>query len=266
MLLIFLHYFLIGTLAGMMSGLLGVGSGVVVVPALAFLFRRQQFPIQLIMHMAAGTSLASMVVTTSRSLLSHVRRHIKFWSIYKRFMPTVIIGTIAGAVLAYYLPSFALRIIFGIVLLFFSIKMFFQKSPDTDKHNLPGNLGCWSMGFLIGGKSGLLGLGGGTFSIPFLTHCSVPMRQALVVSTAIGVTVSVVGAVSFMLTGLHTVGLPAWSTGYVYWPAWLGVITGSLCFVPLGVKLSHWLPTLILKRIFSTFLLIVGVHMLYVFK
>ena len=264
LLLLFCYYFLIGVLAGTMSGLLGIGSGVIVVPALAILFRYQHFTSPLIMHMAAGTSLASMVITTSRSLYGHLRRQIPFWPIYRKFMPGVIFGTIVGAVIAHYLHSRTLGIIFGIVVFLLGIRMFFQKSSKLSKHHLPGTLGCSGIGFIIGGKSGLLGLGGGTFSIPFLTYCSVSMRQAVVVSTAIGVTVAFIGSITFALTGMHSVGLPEWTTGYIYWPAWLGIIVGSLCFVPLGVWLSHRLPTAILRRVFAIFLLIIGIHMLYV--
>ena len=100
--------------------------------------------------------------------------------------------------------------------------------------------------------------------MPFLRYFNVPMRQAIVVSSAIGVTVSIIGAVSFALTGLDAVGLPPWMTGYIYWPAWLGLFLGSLIFVPLGVKLSHYLPSKVLHRIFAAFLLLVSIHMLYV--
>lgn len=266
MLLLFLSYFLIGVFAGILSGLLGIGSGVIVVPALAMMFMHQHFNSHLIMHMAAGTSLASMMVTTSRSLRGHMRRNIKFWDIYRKFMPGVIVGTMCGAVLAHFLHSNTLGIIFGIVVLLFGMYMFFQKPRKLTKYRLPGTVGCSGVGFVIGGKSGLLGLGGGTFSIPFLTYCGVSMRQAVTVSSAIGATVAVIGTASFMLTGMHAENLPAWSTGYVYWPAWLGIIIGSLCFVPLGVKLSHKTSTLILRRVFGVFLLIVGVHMLYVVR
>ena len=266
MLLLFAYYFIIGVFAGTMSGLLGIGSGVIVVPALALLFSYQHVTSSLIMHMAAGTSLASMVVTTSRALYGHLHRRVPFWEIYRKFILGVILGTIAGAVLAHYLHSRTLGIIFGIVVLLFGMKMFFQKSSKLSKHRLPGKIGCSLVGFIIGGKSGLLGLGGGTFSIPFLTHCSVSMRQAVVISAAIGVTVAVIGSITFAITGMHAAGLPQWSTGYIYWPAWLGIIAGSLCFVPLGVKLSHRLQTAILRRVFAIFLLIVGLHMLYVVR
>jgi len=264
LLLLFVYYFLVGTFAGTMSGLLGIGSGVILVPALAFLFHSQHFTTSIIMHVAGGTSLACMAITTSRSLYGHLRRNIPFWSIYRNFLPGVIIGTIGGAMLAHYLHSRTLRIIFGIVVLLFGIKMFFQKSSKLSKRQLPDAVGCSFVGLLIGGKSGLLGLGGGTFSIPFLTHCGVSMRQAVVVSSAIGMTVSIIGSVSFALTGMHAVGLPPRTIGYIYWPAWLGIIMGSLCFVPLGVKLSHYLRTVILRRVLATFLLIAGLHMLYV--
>ncbi|MCB1826938.1 MAG: sulfite exporter TauE/SafE family protein [Coxiellaceae bacterium] len=256
-------YIVIGIIAGLLAGTLGIGSGVFIVPALAFVFAREHFPPSLIMHMAAGTSLMCIAVTTVRALMSHLKRNVAFWSVYKRLYPSIIVGTISGAILSHYLHSRTLSIIFGIIVFLLGIKMFFPL-PKSESRHLPGTLGCSTAGFLIGAKSGLLGLGGGALSTPFLTHYGVSLRQSVVVATAVSVTVSTVGAISFMLTGIDAQSVLAWTTGYVYWPAWFGVIVGSLTFVPLGVKLSHRLPTDILKRIFAVFLCVVGVHMLYV--
>lgn len=255
-------YLIIGIVAGILSGTLGIGSGVFLVPAFAFVFGREHFSPDIIMHVAAGTSLATIAVTTTRALFSHLKRNIPFWPVYKHLFPGVVVGTVAGAVLAHYLHSQTLSIIFGVIVFLLGLKMFFPL-PESGKRKLPGTFGCSSVAFLIGGKSGLLGLGGGAMSTPFLTHFGVSMRQSVVVATAVSVTVSTVGAISFMFTGMYATHMLTWSTGYVFWPAWLGVIVGSLTFVPLGVKLSHRLPTVILRRVFAVFLCVVGVHMLY---
>jgi len=256
-------YFVIGICAGILSGMLGIGSGVFVVPALAFVFAREQFSPNIIMHIAAGTSLATIAVTTSRALLGHLKHKVSFWPVYKRIFPGVVMGTIAGAVLAHFLHSRTLSILFGVIVFLLGLKMFFPSVKEGSR-KLPGTLGCSSVGFLIGGKSGLLGLGGGIMLTPFFTHFGMSMRQSVVVATAVSVTVSIVGAISFSIIGLHATGLPNGSTGYIYWPAWLGIIVGSVSSVPLGVWLSHRTPTMILRRVFAVFLLIVGVHMLYI--
>ena len=256
-------YFVIGIIAGIMAGMLGIGSGVIVVPALAFVFSRENFSPSIIMHVAAGTSLATIAVTTSRALLGHLKRKVLVWPIYKRIFLGVIIGTVAGAVLAHFLHSRTLSIIFGIVLVLLGLKMFFPSAKEGHR-KLPGTLACSSVGFLIGGKSGLLGLGGGALSTPFFTHYGVPIRQSFVVATAVSVTVSTVGAISFIVTGMYADKLPHWSTGYIYWPAWIGVIAGSLSAVPLGIWLSHRLPVPVLRRIFAVLLTLLGLHILYV--
>jgi len=118
-------YLLIGIIAGILAGMLGIGSGVFVVPALAFVFGREHFPPALIMHVAAGTSLATIAVTTTRALLSHLKRKIPFWFVYKRLFPGVIVGVVAGAVLAHFLHSHTLSIIFGVIIFLLGLKMFF---------------------------------------------------------------------------------------------------------------------------------------------
>jgi uncharacterized protein len=259
-----LIYLVIGMVAGTLSGMLGIGSGVIVVPALALVFVHENFSPAIIMHLAAGTSLASMVVTTSRALYGHLNRRMVVWPIYRRIFPGIIVGTVFGAIFAHYLHSSVLIIVFGVLVFLMGIKMLLP-APKRGDHPLPGVLGCSTTGFFIGAKSGLLGLGGGSVSIPFLTYFDTPMRQAVTVSCAVGLTVALVGTFSFILTGLHSSNLPHGSLGYVYWPAVLGIISGSVLFVPLGIKLSHALPTVILRRFFSIFLMIVSLHMFHVF-
>jgi len=257
-----LIYLLIGICAGTLSGLLGIGSGVFVVPALAYVFSQQNFPPDLVMHVAAGTCLANMVFTTLRSLLVHLKRQVRFWHIYRKMGWGVIVGTLLGALFANQLHTQTLRILFSVVLFFSAINMFLPFSSNQQRH-LPGSIGCSLAGLLIGGKSGLLGIGGGSVSVPFLRYFGVSIREAIVVSSAIGVTVSIIGSVSFAFIGFGNPELPAWTTGYIYWPAWLGIFLGSLFFVSLGAKLSHLLPAHALHYLFAVFLLIVGVHMLY---
>lgn len=259
--MLYVFFILSGATAGLLSGLLGIGGGVIVVPMLALLFKWQGFASTTIMHMAAGTSLAVMIATTSRSLASHLKRKIKFWSIYKTLAPSVIIGTMTGAIAAHFIHSDILKIIFGIFVLVVAAKMLLNPKAKPTRQ-LPGMMGRSIIGFIIGGKSGLLGIGGGALTIPILTHCNVNMRRAVVISVATGLTVATIGTCTFILTGLHTAHLPAWSLGYVYTPAWPFVAGGSALCAPLGVMLSHKINTAWLKRIFAVFLVIVGVHML----
>ncbi len=253
-------FFFLGALAGLLSGLLGIGGGLVVVPGLAYLFQIEHAGASY-MHMAAGTSLAVMIFTTYRSLRAHLKRGVEFFPIYKQFAPGVVVGVIGGALLAHQLHADVLQIIFGVVVLLISINMLIGREVSAN-HNLPRPVWMATFGVLIGGKSGLLGIGGGALTIPFLTYFNVSMRQAVVVSVAVGLTVACIGTASFILTGLHVPGLPKWSIGYVHLPAWAAVAAGSVTFAPLGAKFSHAINVKLLKRIFAVFLLIVGIRML----
>lgn len=257
----FILFFLIGTFAGMMSGLLGIGGGIVVVPLLALIFQDLHMPPANIMHLAAGTSLAVLTVTTLRSLFSH-RIHWKgSWEIFSQLMPGIIVGTVCGAVLAYFMHSRMLSRIFGVLVLFMAFEMILQKTINPTR-KLPGVWGMALAGSGIGLMSGLLGVGGGITAIPFLNYCNVPLRKAMVVTLIIGLTVSIIGTMSFIVLGWHIKVLPAGTTGYIYWPAWLPVSLGSVIFAPIGAALSFRLPVIFLKRLFAVFLMVVAFHML----
>ena len=212
-LIIFL-YFILGAFAGTLSGLLGIGGGVVIVPGLAYLFSLQPFPQGLIMHMAAGTSLAVIAMGTLRALYAHRRYKVKFFGIYRRLVPGIVVGVVLGVWLAHCLDGRVIRIIFGVFLTLIALRMFFVKKISIHRQ-LPGKVGMTSVGFLIGGKSGLLGIGGGAITTPFLTYCNVSMREAVMVAIAVSLTVSTVGAVMVGIVGSFSQGLPAWSTGYI---------------------------------------------------
>lgn len=262
MITLIIEYVVLGAFAGLLSGLLGIGGGLVVVPGLAFIFAQQHLADANIMQLAAGTSLAVMIFTTGRGLLAHRRWKVDFWSIYKGMLLFVIIGTVCGVLLAHVLHSDVLRIILGVVVFVIVAKLLFWQRPESAEPSLPSRRVSATAATFIGSLSGLLGIGGGTLMTPFLLYFSVPLRQAMVVAIATSLTVALVGSVSFMLAGMHVANLPAHTLGYVYWPAWIGVAVGSLLCAPIGVKLAHRLPTALLTKIFAFFLLLVGIHLL----
>ena len=255
-------YLLLGIFAGLLSGLLGIGGGLIVVPGLVFLFLHTPIPHPLIMHMAVATSLATMILTSIRALEQHILRKITFWEVFRRLLPGIIAGTVLGAVLAIFLNTRVLEILFGLFVLFISIRLLIPKE-FKGRHQLPGNFGMTIAGLLVGAKSGLLGVGGGALTIPFLTYCNIPIRNAVVVSAATSLTVAIIGTLTFMISGYNDAELPSWSTGFIYWPAALPIMISSVIFTPLGVKLSHYLPATILSKILGVFLLIVSFQMLW---
>lgn len=258
----FFLYFLTGAFAGTLSGLLGIGGGVIVVPALMLVFLHLGLSHAIVMHVAAGTSLAAMVVTTASSFFAHRGRGVEITPIFKRLFPAVLFGVVSGAILADFIHSHVLRIIFGVFVFFIGLRQIFLIEVPTHR-KLPGSLGMNGMGLLIGVKSGLLGIGGGVITIPFLTYCNVPMRQAIGVATLISFTIAVTGTISLSITGMNETGLPPYSWGYIYWPAVLGIVCASPFFARFGAYLSHRVHVMKLKRVFGVLLLLTGLHMLY---
>lgn len=257
----FLLYPLIGIIAGLASGLLGIGGGLIVVPGLALVFTYSGIPHGIIMHLAAGTSLAVMIITASSAIFAHNRLNNVLWSVVLRLLPGITLGVVSGAVFASYLTTHWLQFLLGLFLLFISIKMFFLSKPKPTR-SLPGWPVLSPVGFLIGLKSGLLGLGGGAVTIPFLTYCNIPMRKASGTSIACTFPIAVIGTISFIMLGYRVNPMP-YSTGFVYWPAFFGVAVMTVLFAQVGAWLNSRINVNLLKRLFATFLLIVGIRLLF---
>lgn len=254
-------YFVLGIGAGLLSGLLGAGGGLITVPGLMFVFQWEPVQPAIAMHIAVGTSLATMIPVAVRSLTSHMQHGVQFFAIYKQMALAVIIGVMGGGVFAHFLHSRILEIIFGVVVLIMAA-ILLHKHKAHEQRKLPGLLGMTLAGGFVGVQSGLLGVGGSAFSVPFLSHRGVNMHVAVVVSIAIALTVSVIGTATFMFTGLYATHLPKWSTGYIYWPAFLGLTVGGVIMAPLGAKISHRISQEKLKIYFAIFLCIIAVKML----
>lgn len=257
-------YISLGIIAGTLSGLLGIGGGVIVVPGFIWLFAYQGISDSIIMHVAAGTSLAAMIVTAGCSLYAHYRRGAIFGAILYLMIPFLIIGTTAGAILAHFTHSYILKILFGLLLLAISAKEFFSEAEKTTQplKNYLGKYGVMAGSSVIGMLSGLLGVGGGTVMIPFLGYCGITLRNAVSISVVCGLIVALIGTVTFILLGAHQPNLPPDSIGYVYLPACIGVSIGSPLFAFLGTMLHHRLKVTVLKKIFSVFLMVVGIRLL----
>ena len=261
MLTTLLLYLTLGAFAGVMAGMLGVGGGLIIVPVLAWIFGRQQVSDALIMHLAIGTSLASIVVTSISSVRAHHQRGAVLWPAFWRLTPGIVIGAWLGAAVADVLSSAALTKIFAVFVLMVSAQMAFGAKPAPQRE-LPGAAGMAGTGGVIGVVSAIVGIGGGSLTVPFLIWCNIQMRQAVATSAACGLPIALAGALGFIVTGFNAADLPAWSLGYVYGPALIGVAFTSMLTAPLGAKLAHTLPTDSLKKIFAVFLAVIGTKML----
>lgn len=253
-LLIVSVYVLIGGFAGLMAGILGIGGGVVVVPGLLFVFKLSHvIPDEVAMHVAAGCSLAVMIITSQSSLRAHLKIGDVLWHVFKKLVVGVFIGTIAGSLLAAIVPTYWLQIIFAIFLMLIGLKMI-TDIHVTHPHRFPNNWINSLVSFFIGFKSGLLGVGGGVLVVPYLSYCGIPVRQIAAVSNMCTLTVAVVGTVVFMISGHNTMASVPYATGYVYWPAVLCIAIPSSIIAPLGAKLNYTVPVKQLKFCFIVIL------------
>lgn len=254
-------YLLGGAFAGTLAGLLGVGGGLVVVPLLAKLLPLMGLNEDIVMQMAVGTSLSVIVVTSLSSIRVHSKHKQIRWDTIKIIVPWIIVGAVLGAWFATLLPSEILGRGFGCFVLVIASIMLFSVNIQGN-YQLPGKVGLSIAGTLIGLISTMLGMAGGAITVPFFNYCQFSMRSAVSTAAVCSLPVSITGVISYMILGYGAEGLPPLSTGYVYWPAFLGIASSTMLFAPLGAALTHKLPTAILKRVFAVFLLIVGLEMI----
>ncbi|MDD5757660.1 MAG: sulfite exporter TauE/SafE family protein [Desulfobulbaceae bacterium] len=261
MTLILLTYIGVGLVAGILAGLLGIGGGLVIVPMLVFCLNRQMIPPEFIMHIALATSMSSIIFTSISSFRAHHKRGAVRWDIVRRIVPGILVGTFLGTCLASRLPSTFLKGFFVAFLYFVALQMLLDKKPAPSRE-FPGQVAMFGVGGGIGVISSLVGIGGGTLSVPFMVWCNLALHHAIGTSAAIGFPIAVAGAIGYIANSLSAQGLPSYSLGYVYLPALLGIVSTSMLTAPLGVRLAHSLPVAKLKRVFALMLLIVGTRML----
>ena len=257
-----LLYGCLGGVAGILAGLLGVGGGIVIVPMLVLAFGWQGFPPDLIMRMALGTSMTSIIFTSISSSLAHHGRGAVDWSVVRAVAPGIVIGTYGGSFLASKVPAQYLQLFFVAFLLYVATQMLGGKKPKPSRH-LPGMIGMSAAGGGIGLVSSLVGIGGGTLSVPFMLWHNVEVRRAIGTSAAIGFPIAFGGAAGYIFNGWHVAGLPQHSLGFVYLPALVGLVAASVLTAPLGARLAHRLPVRQLKRIFAAVLLLLALKMLW---
>lgn len=255
-------YLLMGLFVGYFAGLLGIGGGLILVTLMVYLFTLQGFPEDRILHMALGTSITSIVFTSISSLRAHHKHGVVRWDIVRMAIPGLTIGTLLGTLVADQLQSKYLAIFFVIFVYYSAVQMVVDAKPKPTR-KLPGTLGLNFASVLIGVLSALVGVGGGVMTIPLMSMCNVPMRNAIGTSAALGLPIAIAGTVGFILTGLGKDHLPPFSIGYVYLPALIGVVIGTLVTVPWGAKMAHTMPVSRLKRIFAVILFILATRMLW---
>ena len=254
-------YLGLGAVAGVLAGLLGIGGGLVIVPMLVFALAWQGVAPEYLMHLALGTSLATIIFTAVSSALAHHRRGAVQWKVVRGIAPGILAGTLGGTFVAAALSTDFLQIFFALFLFFVAWQMLSGRKPNPNRE-LPGAAGMLGAGGVIGVFSSLVGIGGGTLSVPFLVWCNVGLHRAIGTSAAIGFPIAVAGTLGYLLNGLRATPLPEYSLGFIYLPALVGIVAASVLTAPLGVSLAHSLPVDKLKKIFAVLLIAVATRML----
>ena len=257
-----LAYLLLGAFVGFFAGLLGVGGGGIMVPVLTTLFAAQGFPREHLVHVALGTSMAAIVMTSISSLRAHHAHGAVRWDIVRGITPGVLLGTFGGTFIASLVDSAPLAIFFGCFMAYVSLQMILNVKPKPTRE-LPGQAGMVGVGGGIGLVSALVAIGGGSLSVPFMTWCNVKMQHAIGTSAAIGLPIALAGALGYLINGWGSSGLPDWSIGYVYLPALVLVSAVSTFTAPLGARLAHRLPVATLKKVFAGVLILLSAKMLH---
>jgi uncharacterized protein len=255
-------YLVLGAFVGFFAGLLGVGGGGIMVPVLTTMFAAQGFPHEHLVHVALGTSMAAIVMTSVSSLRAHHAHGAVRWDIVRGIAPGVLLGTFAGTFVASRVDSAPLAIFFGCFMAYVSLQMILNVKPKPSRE-LPGALGLAGVGGGIGVVSALVAIGGGSLSVPFMTWCNVKMQNAIGTSAAIGLPIALAGAAGYLINGWGSSALPEWSVGYVYLPALVAVSLVSMFTAPLGARLAHRLPVATLKKVFAGVLIVLSAKMLH---
>lgn len=257
----FLIYLAVGAGVGVIAGLFGVGGGLIIVPVLLVVFNTQGIAPEVAMHLAIGTSLATIVFTSISSVVAHHRRGAVQWPVVWQMGPSLCIGALLGAYVAESLSGDSLRSVFSIFEILVGVYLLIAWQPSAGSSQVNG----WRLSLaaiVIGCVSAVVGIGGGTMMVPFLLIYRFRAQEAVATSSAGGLFIALAGAIGFIVTGLNLEALPSGSSGFVYWPAFIGIVTSSVVFAPFGAKLAHQLPAKQLKRYFALFLLGLGFYML----
>ncbi|MDX1779823.1 MAG: sulfite exporter TauE/SafE family protein [Thalassovita sp.] len=260
--------FLLGTVilsaifAGIMAGLLGVGGGIVLVPMLFWLLSLTDFPPELFMHMAVATSLATIIFTSVSSARAHAKRGALDLKLLRLWAPAMVVGALSGGLVSRYIDAGGLKAIFGAIALLVSVNMARPK-PLVLRDSLPeSNIVHVAISGVTGLFSSLMGIGGGTLSVPILSAFSVDIRRAVGTASAFGVVIAVPAVIGFVMSGWGVEGRPPLSLGFVNVAAALVILPFTVGFAPVGARIAHAVDTKWIKRVFALFLFITAIRML----
>ncbi len=252
----------IGFIAGILAGMLGVGGGIVLVPGFYYAFSALGYESDVLMRICLATSLATIIVTSIRSVLSHHKRGAVDWAILRGWAPGIVIGALLGMAAVSSLRSAQLQMIFAVLALIIASYLAFGRQDWRLSEQMPRGIVRALISPLIGFFSVLMGIGGGSFAVPLMSLNGVPIHRAVATSAGFGLVIAAPSVAGFLLVPVPADLRPPGTVGAVNLPAFLTVIAMTMLSAPLGVRLAHGMDAKLLRRIFAAFLAIVALNML----
>jgi uncharacterized protein len=252
----------IGAFAGVIAGLLGVGGGIVLVPSFYFAFSALGYGGPQVMQVCLGTSLATIIITSIRSLLAHNRKGSVDWDILRGWAPGIAVGAVAGVSLVARLRSDVLMAVFGVLALVVGGWLGLGRADLRLAERMPKGPLRAVLSPAIGFLSVLMGIGGGSFGVPTMTLFGVPIHRAVATAAGFGVIIAVPSVIGFLIFGIDPASRPPFTLGAVNFVAFALVIAMTLITAPIGVRLAHSTDPARLRRIFAVFLTLVALNML----
>ena len=255
-----------GGVAGLTAGLFGNGGGFAVVPALVLLFTILDIESEILIFVAVGTSLACIIFSSARALISHNKKGAVDFLVLKEWAPWLVVGVVIGIFIASYSQAEELYLIFAWGVLFYGIYFLFPKILDQTamkQRVMPVGFARAGLVSFLGGFSALLGIAGGTITVITMSICKRPIYQAVATASGVGLIIGLVGALGFLVLGFNKTDLPFGSLGFINIPAVLIISLVSILTAPIGVEWAHNLEENKLKRLFGLYLLFVSSGMFW---
>jgi uncharacterized membrane protein YfcA len=240
-----------------------VGGGIVIVPVMYQVLAAIGVPEDLRMHVAVGTSLATIIPTSISSLRAHNKKGAVDWELLKRWIVPMLVGVLAGSVLAGLARGQTLALIFGLVALPIAAQFGFGKETWRLADKLPGGAGGALLSFGIGGVSTMMGIGGGALGVTSMTLCGVPIHRAVGTASAFGAIISIPGAIGAAIAGYGVAGLPPYSLGYANLLGFLLIAPVAFFAAPAGAAIAHMADRNRLRKMFALFIAVTAAKMLW---
>ncbi len=252
-----------GIVGGILAGLLGVGGGIVIVPVLYNILPFFGVDDDIRIHVAIGTSLAVIIPTSIASARSHYKKGSIDTALLKSWGPVIFIGVIIGTIVASFSDAGVLTLVFAVLALVVAANMAFRSENKPLSAGLPKSPFKEMLALFIGGFSAMMGIGGGTFTVPILTLCSYPIRMAVGTAAAVGLIIAIPGTTGFLISGLEVENLPPGNIGYVNILGFLVIFPMATLFAPVGARIAHRINAGLLKKTFAFFLFVTSLRMFY---